>query len=132
MSHQIIDKDRPSTWIKFQGGLCIGCHSNCCTLPVEVTLTDLIRMNLVDSEIDLIEAKKVAKLLIKTGIIKCFRARTGLFTLTQKSDGSCYYLTSDRLCSIYANRPDVCRQFPQIGPRSGFCPANRKALKVES
>ncbi|MFO6335145.1 YkgJ family cysteine cluster protein, partial [Pseudomonas aeruginosa] len=26
-----------------------------------------------------------------------------------------------RLCTIYARRPDTCRNHPRIGPRPGYC-----------
>jgi Fe-S-cluster containining protein len=43
------------------------------------------------------------------------------FTLKQKSDGSCYFLDQNKKCTQYINRPDTCRNHPQVGPRPGFC-----------
>ncbi len=120
-----IDKDRPSTWPRFHHSMCSGCHSNCCTLPVEISADDLVRMGLADSYD--FQPKRVARDLIKKRFIKHYRSSTQLFTLAQRADGSCIFLNDDRMCSIYEKRPNVCRDFPKIGPRPGYCPANRKS-----
>ncbi|MBX3041961.1 MAG: hypothetical protein KF789_14740, partial [Bdellovibrionaceae bacterium] len=39
-----IDIDRPSTWKAYRSGMCTGCFGGCCTMPVEVKLSDLIRL----------------------------------------------------------------------------------------
>ncbi|MFO6138957.1 YkgJ family cysteine cluster protein, partial [Pseudomonas aeruginosa] len=45
-----------------------------------------------------------------------------IFTLTRMANGDCLYLDrKTRLCSIYARRPDTCRNHPRIGPRPGYC-----------
>lgn len=33
----------------------------------------------------------------------------------------CPYLTKDELCSIYSNRPDCCRNFPNISNSHAYC-----------
>src|SRR4051794_17191249 len=110
------DKDRPSTWIPYRPGLCTGCFSSCCTMPVEVKKSDLIRLG-VASE-DEISDKKLAKKLLKEKIISSYRAGTDLFMLASKPNGDCYFLDSKtRLCTVYEKRPVVCRKFPEIGPR---------------
>jgi len=38
-----------------------------------------------------------------------------LMRLKKKADGSCMYLDSECRCSIYENRPDVCRKFSCAG-----------------
>ncbi|MGL5669527.1 MAG: YkgJ family cysteine cluster protein, partial [Shewanella sp.] len=40
----IFNIDDLSTWQKYRKGLCDSCHATCCTLPVEVTVSDLVRM----------------------------------------------------------------------------------------
>ena len=40
--------DRLETWAKYTADMCHSCISSCCTLPVEVRLNDLIRLELVD------------------------------------------------------------------------------------
>lgn len=117
-----IDINRPSTWIFYKSGLCKGCYAGCCTMPVEVRIADLVRMGVVAEDEVSGSLKKVAKRLVKAGIIKTFRAKTGLFMLEQKQNGDCFYLDQNRLCTIYERRPDVCRDFPRVGPRPGFCP----------
>jgi uncharacterized protein len=41
----------------------------------------------------------------------------------QRHGRDCIYLGADRRCTVYEKRPEVCRQFPRIGPRPGWCPA---------
>ena len=118
-----MDIDRPSTWKKFHQNLCQGCWAGCCMMPVEIKLSDLVRMELaMEGE----SPKEVAKRLQKQKIIKNYRAATGLFMLEQVRERDCLFLgKKDRLCTIYEKRPEVCRKFPEIGPRPGFCPAAR-------
>jgi Fe-S-cluster containining protein len=97
-------------------------------MPLEVRLSDLERLGLVEEG----EAspKKIAKRLGKMGIVKSYRAATGLFLLQQKADDSCPFLGEDRLCTVYEKRPDVCRGFPvTLGPRVSYCPYRKKAEK---
>jgi Fe-S-cluster containining protein len=122
------DKDRPSTWKKYEESNCIRCKANCCSMPVEVKLSDLIRLEIVDQDEADNSIKKLAKRLKKEGIISSYREGTEFFMLTQKSNSDCYFLDSrTRFCSVYEKRPETCRQFPsQIGTRVGFCPFEAK------
>ena len=47
---QLVDVDRPETWTRYRSGLCNGCAANCCTMPVEVRLPDLVRLQLVERD----------------------------------------------------------------------------------
>ena len=68
--------------------------------------------------------KKVARRLTREGIVRQFNSRSALFVLEQRGGRDCIYLgEKDRLCTVYEKRPEVCRRFPTIGPRPGFCPA---------
>jgi len=121
------DKDRPSTWKPYRDGLCEGCNAGCCTMPVEVRASDLVRLGLIGEDELRASPKKVFNKLAKQGILKSYRAATGLFMLVQKSNDDCIFLGANRLCTVYDKRPDVCREFPKIGPRPGYCPVNRKS-----
>ncbi len=121
------DVDRPSEWIRHKDSLCKGCWAGCCTMPVEVDLKDLIRLGFTTEDEAKLSPKKLAKRLIKEKIVKSYRAGTGLFMLEQKQNRDCIFLGKDRLCTVYEKRPGVCRSFPSIGPRPGFCPAARVA-----
>jgi Fe-S-cluster containining protein len=121
------DIDRPSTWIKFGKGLCTGCKSLCCCLPVEADAADLVRLGLISQDEATGSPKKIARRLMAAGLVRHFRARSGLFTLSQQADGACVFLSRERLCTVYDRRPGVCRRFPEIGPRPGFCPSRPKA-----
>lgn len=72
--------------------------------------------------------KKVFKRQKKDGVLASYREGTGLFMLSQRANGDCFFLDArTRLCTVYEKRPGVCRDFPtQIGPRPGFCPSIKK------
>lgn len=117
------DFGKLSTWKRFSSqSMCDGCRAYCCHLPVEVTASDLLRLGLATTDETTGSLRRLARRLEKEGITHHFRASTGLFTLSQKPDGSCKFLGSDSRCTVYETRPDVCRRFPSIGPRPGFCP----------
>jgi Fe-S-cluster containining protein len=118
-----VDSQRPSTWKAFRPGLCEGCWAGCCTLPLEVTIEDLLRLGLASPDET---EKKTARRLMREGVVRSYRAGTGLFTLEQRPSGDCRFLDSDRRCTVYDKRPNVCRRFPSIGPRPGFCPARQR------
>ena len=122
------DKDRPSTWKKYEALNCTRCRANCCAMPVEVKLSDLIRLEIATEDEAQNSIKKLAKRLKKEGYISSYREGTELFMLTQKSNDDCYFLhPHTRLCTVYDKRPDTCRQFPaEIGTRVGFCPVQNK------
>jgi Fe-S-cluster containining protein len=123
----MVDINRPSTWKKFKPTLCAGCHGNCCKLQVDAKIPDLVRMGLLSEDESLWSAKKIARKLEAMKVIQTFRASTMKFTLAQRMNQDCIYLDEKtRLCRIYDVRPDVCRSFPVIGPRPGWCPEERK------
>ena len=47
-SIHIVDVDRTETWTRYRAGMCDSCQANCCTMPLEVRLPDLVRLGLVD------------------------------------------------------------------------------------
>ena len=96
-------------------------------MPVEIKASDLVRLELASEDEVSASPKKVAKRLIKEGIISSYRETTGNFMLTQRSNDDCYYLhPQTRLSTFYQPRPGVCREFPSIGPKPGFCPVRPK------
>lgn len=115
--------DDLSTWTAYRKNLCDTCRATCCTLPVEVTVSDLIRMGLVDpfeAEGDL---KAIAKRLQKAKIVAHFSHKTAIFTLARMANDDCLYLDRhSRRCTIYHQRPETCRNHPRIGPKPNFCP----------
>lgn len=125
------DAQRPSEWIKYRSGMCEGCWGGCCTLPVEASAADLIRLELITEDEAAASLKKTARRLESEGLIQAFVARTQLFVLEQRNGRDCIFLhPRTRLCTVYEKRPEVCRQFPKIGPRPGFCPSTRiEAMK---
>lgn len=121
----------PSTWRKYSGpAMCQGCHGLCCTLPVEVSVSDLIRLGLTNEDEASESLKKLFKRLHKEGFVKSFHPTRMLFVLEQQAHEECVFLdVKSRLCKVYDRRPEVCRQFPKIGPRPGYCPSLKKEPK---
>ncbi|NBQ52627.1 MAG: YkgJ family cysteine cluster protein [Proteobacteria bacterium] len=117
--------DRLSLWQPYSPGMCNGCLSYCCHLPVEATAEDMVRLGLAAEGEYRESPKRLFKKLLAQKVVSSFRVKSGLFTLAQKSDGSCGFLGADRRCTVYEKRPEVCRRFPDIGPRPGFCPARK-------
>lgn len=97
-------------------------------MPVEVKSSDLIRLGLVTEDELANSIKKVAKKLIRDGVLKSYREGTEFFMLSQRANEDCYFLDAKtRLCTVYEKRPDTCRDFPsRVGPRVGFCPGLKK------
>ena len=121
------DIQQPNTWKAYKNGLCDGCWSGCCTLPLEVSAYDLIRLEVITEDEAASSLKKVSKKLKKEGVIQSYRATSGLFIIEQRHGRDCIFLDEkSRRCTVYEKSPEVCRQFPKIGPRPGFCPASQK------
>lgn len=119
--------DRLETWAKYTSGLCRDCRATCCTMPAEVRIGDLIRLGVVDEFERDEPIKNIAKRLSKEGLIDRVNQKTGVFTLARSSNGDCVYLDPrSRLCTVYAKRPDTCRNHPQVGPRPGYCAYRKK------
>lgn len=125
----IVDVDRPESWTRYKAGMCDTCAANCCTMPVEVKMPDLIRLNLVSTfEAEHEEPKQIAKRLSKAGLIDHFNFKNSIYTLARRSSGDCHFLDAKgRHCTVYANRPTTCRTHPQVGPKPGFCPYGASA-----
>jgi len=95
-------------------------------MPVQVTSEELYHMGFIEAHQVNGPLKRIAQKLIKTGIIKSFNSRNRLFRLKQRENGDCVFLDTKRLCTIYENRPSICRGFPFNSVRPGFCPSQRK------
>jgi Fe-S-cluster containining protein len=120
----IVNIDNCDTWTRYRNGLCNTCAANCCTMPVEVKLPDLVRLELVDPfEAEHEEPKQIAKRLQKMGVIERFNFKNSIFTLSRRANGDCQNLdVKTRRCNVYDKRPNTCRLHPQVGPRPGYCP----------
>ncbi len=124
----LVDVDRLDTWTRYRNGLCDSCAANCCTMPVEVKLPDLVRLQLVDLfEAEHEEPKQIAKRLSKAGLIAHFNFKHSIFTLARRASGDCQFLDAKtRRCTVYEQRPSTCRSHPQVSPRPGYCPYGLK------
>jgi Fe-S-cluster containining protein len=124
----VVDVDRCETWTRYKAGLCDTCAANCCTMPVEVKLADLVRLGLVDPfEAEHEDPKHIAKRLSKAGVIEHFNFKNSIFSLARRASGDCQFLDANtRRCTVYAQRPNTCRLHPQIGPRPNHCPYGHK------
>ncbi len=115
--------ERPGTWRKYKKGMCDTCMAACCTMIVEVSINDLIRIGV--TEVWEVENcfKDLVRRLKKEGVIKRYNIKTEKFVLAQQKRGECLYLDNNRRCCHYDYRPDVCRNHPEIaGPSVGYCP----------
>lgn len=119
--------DDPSTWLKYKAELCTECQANCCTMPVEVSVSDLIRVGVLTAFDAGEPIKKLVKRLKKDGVVEHFSSKSEMFTLVRFANDDCLYLdTVSRQCTIYEQRPETCRNHPRIGPRPGFCAYEKK------
>ncbi|KDB50503.1 hypothetical protein X805_39020 [Sphaerotilus natans subsp. natans DSM 6575] len=120
----IVDVDRLETWTRWRAGLCDRCAANCCTMPVEVRLPDLVRLGLVDPfEAEHEEPRLIARRLVKARQVERYNQKNGIFTMARRANGDCQFLdTNTRRCTVYENRPNTCRKHPQVGPKPGHCP----------
>jgi Fe-S-cluster containining protein len=117
------DPQKPSTWKPYKKGMCEGCWAGCCTLPLEVSAFDLLRLELITEDEAASSLKKVSKKLMKAGYVRQFFSRTGVFIMEQRGGRDCVFLgETDRRCTVYEKRPEVC-------PRPTFCP-ERKITEV--
>ena len=123
-SIHLVDVDRLETWTRYRPGLCDTCAANCCTMPVEIRLADLIRLGLVDPfEAEHEEPRLIARRLIKLRQVERYNHKDGIFTMARGANGDCQFLDAHtRRCTVYEQRPDTCRKHPQVGPRPGHCP----------
>lgn len=126
---RFVDVDRLDTWSRYRSGLCERCAAHCCTMPVEVRLPDLVRLQLVDAfEAEHEVPKQIAKRLSKAGLIEHFNFKNSIFTLARRASGDCQFLDAQsRRCTVYELRPSTCRTHPQVGPKPGHCPYGPKA-----
>jgi Fe-S-cluster containining protein len=91
-------------------------------MPLEVSLPDLIRLGLVKKEEAIQDLGTVATRLKRQKIIQKFHPKKMVFVIAQKKNKDCIFLDENRRCTVYLKRPEICRQFPKIGPKPGFCP----------
>ena len=125
-----VDVDRPETWTHYRAGLCETCNANCCTMPLEVSLPELVRLGWVDAfEAEHEPASRIAKRLLKDRLIDHFNHKQSLFTLARRASGDCMNLDAQtRRCTVYERRPDICRLHPQTrSPKLGYCAYGARA-----
>ena len=130
-SIRIVDVDSPGTWTRWRASLCDSCQANCCTMPLEVRLPDLVRLGLVDAfEAEHEEPGRIAKRLMKARLIDHFNHKHAVFTIARRAGGDCHFLdAATRRCTVYDQRPETCRLHPQTkSPRPGWCAYGAKAL----
>ena len=124
----IVDVDRTETWSHYKAGMCDTCMANCCTMPLEIKLPDLVRLELVDPfEAEHEAPKQIAKRLMKAGHVGHFNFKHGIFTLARRASGDCQFLdATTRRCTVYDKRPSTCRLHPQVSPRPNWCPYQKR------
>lgn len=122
-----VDVNELATWTKYKQRLCADCRANCCTMPVEVKVSDLVRMGVISAFEAEEPIKKIARKLKKQGVVEHLNFKNEIFTLVRFANNDCLYLDPiSRRCGIYERRPDTCINHPIIGPRPGYCPFQLK------
>jgi len=91
-------------------------------MPLEVSLPDLVRLGFVSQDEEIDDLKSVANRLLKKKVIQKFHPKKMVFVIAQKKNKDCIFLDKNRRCTVYTVRPEICRQFPKIGPKPGSCP----------
>jgi Fe-S-cluster containining protein len=130
-SIHIVNVDQCDTWTRYRAGLCDQCQANCCTMPLEVALSDLVRLGWVDAfEAEQVDPARIAKRLQKARQVERYNAKAERYTLARRADGDCINLHPvTRRCTVYEQRPDTCRLHPQQrSPRTGHCAFGAKGL----
>jgi Fe-S-cluster containining protein len=113
-------------WSLYKKDMCGTCEGLCCYMPVEVETSDLIRMGiLVEFHLELSQKEQIKAAITHPGVQR-YTPSSGKFTLAQSPDGSCYFLSREKKCTNYEQRPDTCRNHPKIGPKPGFCAYMKK------
>lgn len=120
---RIVDVDRLETWSLYKRGMCDICKANCCTMPLEAQLSDLVRLALVDPfEAEHVAPKLIARRLLKLHLVDHYNAKQQIFTIARRANGDCRFLDAQtRRCTVYDKRPQICRLHPQKGPKPGWC-----------
>jgi Fe-S-cluster containining protein len=127
----VVNVDSSDTWTRYRPGLCDACQANCCTMPLEVRVSDLVRLGVVDAfEAEHEDPARIARRLLKARLIERYNTKAQVFTLARRADGDCTHLDArTRRCTVYEQRPDTCRLHPQKkSPRVGYCAFGAKGL----
>ena len=113
-------------WIRWDKSMCASCWATCChKMPVEVSVRDLIRLEVLTEEEAASDLPRAARRLKREGIVRGLKPRSLVFVLAQKPGGDCIFLGPDRRCTVYRRRPEICRVFPKMSPKPGHCPYKR-------
>lgn len=109
---------------------CNGCVSSCCSLEVDITKTEfntLEKLGHIDSIITRSEIfiKEFPQYKNRRDFLDEMNGDT-FAVIKQRPDGFCQLLdVESRLCSVYDNRPNVCRDFEANGP---MCKSIKKCI----
>lgn len=118
----LVDINDTSTWPRYKSGMCDDCVASCCTMPVEATMDDLIRMEVITPFEAGEKVRRIVRKLKKEGVVESHNPRRNIFTLARRPNSDCIFLDpQSRRCTIYEKRPEICRNHPQVGPRPNHC-----------
>jgi aryl-alcohol dehydrogenase-like predicted oxidoreductase len=85
-SIHIVNVDQCDTWTRYRAGLCDQCQANCCTMPLEVALSDLVRLGWVDAfEAEQVDPARIAKRLQKARQVERYNAKAERYTLARRA-----------------------------------------------
>lgn len=122
-----VDRAKPGTWVKFKTGLCESCWASCChDMPLQVSVSDLCRLELTTEKAVASNLPAEISRLKKARVLKQDQPEEFIYILEQQPNKDCIYLGSDRTCTVYHRRPEICRRFPRLSPNPGHCPYLQK------
>jgi len=99
---------------------CLGCVGSCCSLDVEINKEDYYTLESLGLENS---CTKHSTIFIKNNPSYKYKIdfldnlyKDNFAILNKNNTGFCVFLDKDiRLCSIYKNRPKVCKEFSNKG-----------------
>ncbi len=129
----MVDVGDTETWSQYREGLCDDCRANCCRLAVQATVDDLIRLGWIEPLEATKSLKGIARELQQAGVIEHYNPSLSRFTLARRANLDCVFLDAQtRRCTVYAARPEICRDFPEVGSKPNYCPYEARSINKDA
>lgn len=105
MGKQIIDLD---DFTPINKELCSQCGAECCDVSTPFSLEDIKQI------------KKKHKKLLRG--VKLVKSKADAYTLHKRGNTQCVFLSEDKRCKVYEDRPQICRDFGEKAyARCAYC-----------
>jgi len=118
----LVNINDTSTWPRYKSGMCDDCVANCCRMPVEATIDDIVRLELITPFEATDKVRLIVRKLKKLQLIDSHNPSRNVFTIARRPNLDCIFLDpQSRRCTVYEKRPEICRNHPEVGPRPNHC-----------